>query len=136
MSARSDQCIDHNTLEADVRQMEHGVRPELDQVPIEDLRCLNRGRGVHPRAERAQDASQDCSAAEALEYRLELCMNYSAAPPSELCEHWPAVRQMEMRVTTQEMRSLLYTSVNVKVRLPRPWDALAESSRDVGPKMA
>eukprot|EP00964_Phaeocystis_antarctica_P148075 scaffold114811_cov80-Phaeocystis_antarctica.AAC.4 len=87
MSARFDQCIDHNTLEAD-----HGVRPELDQVPIEDPRCLNRGRVVHPRAERAHDASQECSAAKALKCRLELCMNDSAAPPSELCEHWPAVR--------------------------------------------
>ena len=72
--------------------MKHSVGPELNQVPIEDLRRLNCGRAMHPRAERAQDASEDCSAAEALEYRLELCMNDSAAPPSELREHWPAVR--------------------------------------------
>eukprot|EP00964_Phaeocystis_antarctica_P163209 scaffold138976_cov133-Phaeocystis_antarctica.AAC.2 len=89
MSARPDQRIDHNTLEANVRQ--YGVRSELDQVPVEDPRCLNRGRVVHPRAERAQDVSQDRSATEALKCRLELCMNDSAAPPSELREHEPAV---------------------------------------------
>eukprot|EP00964_Phaeocystis_antarctica_P029507 scaffold16628_cov78-Phaeocystis_antarctica.AAC.3 len=102
MSARSDQCIDHNTLEANVRQVEvgcrnarlllkHGVRPELDQVPIENLRCLKGSRAVHPSAERAQDVSQDRSATEALKCRRELCVYDSTAPPSELCEHWPAV---------------------------------------------
>eukprot|EP00964_Phaeocystis_antarctica_P019170 scaffold10576_cov74-Phaeocystis_antarctica.AAC.5 len=103
MGARSDQCIDHDTLEANVRQVEvgrrnarpllkHGVRPELDQVPIKNLRCLNGSRAVHLSAERAQDVSQDRSATEALKCRLELCVYDSAAPPSELREHWPAVR--------------------------------------------
>eukprot|EP00964_Phaeocystis_antarctica_P061499 scaffold36772_cov82-Phaeocystis_antarctica.AAC.2 len=64
MSARSDQSIDHDTLKANVRQVEmgcrdacpllkHSVGPELDQVPIEDLRRLNCSRAVHSRAERA-----------------------------------------------------------------------------------
>eukprot|EP00964_Phaeocystis_antarctica_P028107 scaffold15837_cov54-Phaeocystis_antarctica.AAC.2 len=77
MGARSDQCIDHDTLEANVRQVEvgrrnarpllkHGVGPEVDQVPIENLRCLNGSRAVHLSAERAQDVSQDRSATEAL----------------------------------------------------------------------
>ena len=103
MGARSDQCINHDTLEANARQVEvgrrnarpllkHGVGPEVDQVPVEDLRRLNCGRAVHPRAESAQDAGQDCSTAEALKCRLELCMYDSAAPPAELREHWPAVR--------------------------------------------
>eukprot|EP00964_Phaeocystis_antarctica_P057295 scaffold33900_cov73-Phaeocystis_antarctica.AAC.2 len=101
MSARPDQSVDHDTLKANVRQVEvgrrdarpllkHSVGPELDQVPIENLRRLNRGRAVHPRAERAQDAGQYCSTAEALKCRFEQCMNDSAAPPSELREHWPA----------------------------------------------
>eukprot|EP00964_Phaeocystis_antarctica_P004207 scaffold2271_cov64-Phaeocystis_antarctica.AAC.4 len=96
MGARSDQCIDHDTLEANVRQMEVGcrnARPLLKHgVPIKDLRRLNGSRVVHPSAERAQDVSQDRSAAVALKCRLELCVYDSAAPPSELREHWPAVR--------------------------------------------
>eukprot|EP00964_Phaeocystis_antarctica_P138223 scaffold102890_cov72-Phaeocystis_antarctica.AAC.2 len=88
MGARSDQCINHDTLEAN----KHGVRPELDQVPVENLRRLNCGRAVHPRAKRTQDIIQDCSTAKELKCRLELCMYDSAAPPAELREHWPAVR--------------------------------------------
>eukprot|EP00964_Phaeocystis_antarctica_P042499 scaffold24364_cov70-Phaeocystis_antarctica.AAC.4 len=72
--------------------LKHGVRPEFDQVPIEDLRRLNGSRAVHPRAECAQDVSQDRSAAETFKCRLELCVYDSAAPPSKLREHWPAVR--------------------------------------------
>eukprot|EP00964_Phaeocystis_antarctica_P138225 scaffold102891_cov72-Phaeocystis_antarctica.AAC.1 len=61
--------------------LKHGVGPEVDQVPVENLRRLNCGRAVHPRAERTQDIIQDCSTAEALKCRLELCMYDSMIRP-------------------------------------------------------
>ena len=46
---------------------------------------------MYPGAERTQDVIQDCSTAEAFKCRLELCVYDSAAPPSKVREHWPAM---------------------------------------------